>query len=116
MKFPAMSFEARMNKVFAGLSMPFLRLKSFWHEQRLAFVVGLSRERFSHARFWVNGREQFLRAKDLEEFINYTRHLCKQHELRCPDNFLLTQMWCSGKTVKFQSRECKIEILTYWHF
>lgn len=114
-KYAVLSTDAKI-KDFGIVSRVWVRVQRFFHEQRMEFVIGLTKERFAFAMFYVNGRADLKQAKDFGDLQSMVRHYCELYHLKNVSDFMLLKMWCSRKLIKFSSNDIRIEIVTYWHF
>lgn len=87
-----------------------------YHEIRMQYILGLSRERFAFAEFYVNGRKDIRSAKSFEEVQTLVRHFEKQYHFRHLSDFMLLRMWCSRRTFQIKSKDVRIDVMTFWYF
>jgi hypothetical protein len=92
------------------------RLQLEWQEIRMQYVLGLSKERFAWAEFYINGRKDIRKAKSFDEVLQMVRHFEKQYHFRKLSDFMLLRMWCSRRTFQIKSNDVRIDVLTFWHF
>jgi hypothetical protein len=92
------------------------RLQLEWQEIRMQYVLGLSRERFAWAEFYINGRKDNRTAKSFDEVLKMVRHFEKMYHLKQLSEFMLLRMWCSRRTFQIKSKDVQIDVLTFWHF
>jgi hypothetical protein len=116
MKIPPILSNLALGAIFEASKLLLVRVKEFFHNERVKFVIGLSGERFSHAEFYINGKKDIRVAKDFSEMERLTKHFCQVHHLKSVSTFMLMQMWASRKLIRFNSQSVRLEIVTYWHF
>lgn len=92
------------------------KLQQEWQEIRMQYVLGLSRERFAWAEFYINGRKDIRTAKSFEEVQQMVRHFEKQYHFRHLSDWMLLRMWCSRRTFQIKSKDVRVDVLTFWHF
>lgn len=92
------------------------RLKLEWQEIRMQYVLGLSKERFAFAEFYINGRKDIRTAKSFKEVLDLVRHFEKQYHFRKLSDFMLLRMWCSRRTFQIKSKDVRIDVMTFWYF
>lgn len=92
------------------------KLLQQYHEMRMGYILGLSKERFAWAEFYINGRKDIRMAKTFGEVQDMVRHFEKQYHFRHLSDFMLLRMWCSRRTFQIKSKDVRIDVLTFWHF
>lgn len=105
-----------ISKVKRGFEGIRLALQSFYHEQRLQFVVGLTRQRFAFAKVYVNGRCDSREPKTFEQLRDLLRLICARDKFPQVDEKTLLRMWCSRREIRFQVSGRVLSVVTYWNF
>jgi hypothetical protein len=116
MKIPHYLSNFALGVLFDAFRLVGTRIRKFIQDERLNFVIGLTKERFSHAEFYVNGRKDIRVAKSFAEMQILANHFCQAHHLKRVDSFLFLRMWTSRRLIRFTSDSVRVEIVTYWFF
>lgn len=116
MKNTASTKDQPKNKVFGLFNRLFAHVQSFYHQERMKFILGFTSERFAYAELYVNGILHPLTPKNFGELEKCVNLQSERLHFKKVSSFMLAQMWASRRTIKFQSHSAKLEVLTYWYF
>lgn len=104
------------SKAFRLLQTLVARVQSFYHDERLKFILGFTASRFSHAELYVNGQRQTLEPTNFEDLEKCIDRNCVRLHFNKVSTLMLAQMWASRRKIEFKSHSGKLEVLTFWFF